>query len=275
MGARNLVAVRRLLVREEQLGGRDLGSQTAILASRLHGERRSGRGCVRGALHLHYCRLVSAVPSNVCMQILPCAALRDVPSGSEPAIELLPLQLWPRVFAYMAEPIEYSDEKDRRLFSAASTSVRGDRNASGSINAFTGARLARVPSSVGVVSVSSIAEPLLMLLLGTLLACPKNSRMLSDALDSRRWGICRIATEPDGGSETLALPTMSPPVSGSLDLAFLSAGEDPLAAVSCCHDCVLSTLTVRDSVGSMSTSTPECRRWVYVQKLLLRQASAI
>jgi hypothetical protein len=177
-----------------------------------------------------------------------------VPSGSEPAIELLPLQLCPRVLAYMAEPIEYSDEKDRRLLSAASTSGRGGRHTSGSISAFTGARLARVPSSVGVVSVSSIAEPLWMLLLAVPLAWPKKSKRLSDAFDVRRAGICRIACEPDGGSETLALPTMSPSVSGSLDLAFLSAGDDPLAAVSCCHDCVLSALTVRDSAGSMSMS---------------------
>jgi hypothetical protein len=179
---------------------------------------------------------------------------RDVPSGSEPAIELLPLQLWLRVLAYIAEPIEYSDEKDRRLFSAASTSVgRGDRNASGSISAFTGARLAREPSSVGVVSVSSMADPL-MLLLGVCLAWPKRSKMLSDALDGRREGIWRIATDPEGGSDTLTLPTRSPPVSGSLDLAFLSAADDPLAALSCFHDCVLSTLTVRDSSDSMSTS---------------------
>jgi hypothetical protein len=44
---------------------------------------------------------------------------------------------------------------------------------------------------------------------------------------------------------------MSPPVSGSLDLAFLSAGDDP--AISCCHDRVLSTLAVRVSEGSMSS----------------------
>jgi hypothetical protein len=89
-------------------------------------------------------------------------ALRDVPSDSEPATELRPLQLWPRELANMAEPIEYKDEKDRRLFSAASTSGwgRGGRHASGSMSAFTGARLARVPSSVGVVSTSSTADPL-------------------------------------------------------------------------------------------------------------------
>jgi hypothetical protein len=94
----------------------------------------------------------------------------------------------------------------------------------------------------------------LMLLLGVCLAWPKRSKMLSDAFDGRRDGIWRIAADPDEGSDTLTLPTMSPPVSGSLDLAFLSAADDPLAALSCVHDCVLSTLTVRDSIGSMSTS---------------------
>jgi hypothetical protein len=219
--------------------------------------------------------VVWSAPSNEeLQQILPCAVQGDVPSGSEPAIELLPLQLWLRVLAYMAEPIEYSDEKDSRLFSAASTSVgRGGRNASGSISAFTGARLARAPSSVGVVSVSSIADPL-MLLLRVCLACPKKSKRLSDAFDGRRAGICRIATDPEGGSDTLALPTISPPVSGSLDLAFLSAGSDPLAAESCVHDFVLSKLTVRDSAGSMSTSQSCETTLMLCQKLLLRQASA-
>jgi hypothetical protein len=183
-----------------------------------------------------------------------CAVSLHVPSDSEPASELRPLQLWPRLLAKMAEPSEYSDEKeenDRRLLSAASTSGRCGRNASGSMSAFTGARLARAPSSVGVVSVSvsSMAE-------SWLLPCPKNSRkLLSDAFDGRRGGICRIACDPDGGSETLTLPTLSAPISGSLDLAFLSAGDDPLAAMSCCHDRVLSTLTVRDSVFSMPAPT--------------------
>jgi hypothetical protein len=167
-----------------------------------------------------------------------------VPSDSEPAIELRPLQLWPRLLAKMAEPSEYKDEKDekdRRLLSIASTSGRCGRNASGSMSAFTGARLARAPSSVGVVSVSSMAEPWLL--------APKNSRkLLSDAFEGRRGGIWRIACEPDGGSDTLTLPMLSAPISGSLDLAFLSAGDDPLAAMSCCHDRVLSTLTARDSV---------------------------
>jgi hypothetical protein len=77
--------------------------------------------------------------------------------------------------------------------------------------------------------------------------------LLSDAFDGRREGMCRIiACDPDNGNDTLALPTFSPPVSGSLDLAFLSAGDDPLAAMSCFHDRVLSALTVRDSVCSMS-----------------------
>jgi hypothetical protein len=116
-------------------------------------------------------------------------------------------------------------------------------------------------------STSSIAEPLLMFL-----ACPKNSKMLSDAFEGRRDGICRIACDPDGGSDTLVLPTFSPPVSGSLDLAFLPA-DDPLAAVSCCHDRVLSALTVRDSVCSMMAL--QCYApTLYAQELLLRQASA-
>jgi hypothetical protein len=42
------------------------------------------------------------------------------PSGSLPTIELRPLQEWPRVLAYMAEPMLYKDEKERRL--SASTS---------------------------------------------------------------------------------------------------------------------------------------------------------
>lgn len=42
------------------------------------------------------------------------------PSGSLPTTELRPLQEWPRVLAYMAEPMLYKDEKERRL--SASTS---------------------------------------------------------------------------------------------------------------------------------------------------------
>lgn len=40
--------------------------------------------------------------------------VQDVPSDSEPATELRPLQLCPRVLAKMADPIEYSDEKESR-----------------------------------------------------------------------------------------------------------------------------------------------------------------
>lgn len=181
-----------------------------------------------------------------------------MPSGSEPARELLPLQLWPRVLAYSAEPIEYSDEKDRRLFSAASTSVRGGRNTSGSISAFTGTRLPRVPSSVGVVvvSVSSMADPVLLLLARA--AWLKKSRKLcADAWDGLREGICLMAVDPAGGIDTLARDTTPPSVSGSLDLAFRSAIDTPPpAAVSCFHDRVLSALTERDSDGSIASMDP-------------------
>lgn len=153
----------------------------------------------------------------------------------------------------MADPIEYSDEKDSRLFSAASTSERGARKASGNIK-FTGAwaRL-RVASSVGVVSTSSMADPLLDR------ACPKSSRKPPvDACDGLRAGSWRIAVAPDGGMDTLTLDTLpTSVVSGSLALALRSAG-DPLAVVSCCHDRVLSTLTVRESECSMSFEPRAC-----------------
>ena len=42
-------------------------------------------------------------------------------SGSLPTTELRPLHEWPLVLAYMAEPMLYRDEKERRL-SADSTS---------------------------------------------------------------------------------------------------------------------------------------------------------
>jgi hypothetical protein len=101
--------------------------------------------------------------------------------------------------------------------------------------------------------------------------------LLSDAREGRREGsegICRIAFAPDGGCDTLARPTASKPASGSLDRAFLSAADDPLAVVSCCHDRALSALTVRDSVCSMATALV-CVRLLFVQKLLLWQASAL
>lgn len=142
---------------------------------------------------------------------------------------------------------ETTEEMDSRLDSAGSTSDRGSRNESGSSRGFTGTRAERVLSSVGVRSSSSIiAEPFL--------ALPKNSkRLVSDARDSLREGIWRIAVEPSGGMDTLARSTTSPPVSGSLDLAFrdLPAAVAPLADESCCHDCALSALTVRDRDGSM------------------------
>jgi len=76
--------------------------------------------------------------------------------------------------------------------------------------------------------------------------------MLSDAFE-----VLRI--KPDGGSDTLALETVSPPVS-VLDGAFLEAGEDPLAVESCCHDRVLSVLTERDSDFSMAVYPGLCAR---------------
>lgn len=158
---------------------------------------------------------------------------------------------------------------DSRLDSAGSTSDRGSRNESGSSRGFTGASPARVLSSVGVMSASSMmAEPFL--------AWPKYSkRLLSDARDGLRAGIWRMAVEPPSGDmDTLARSTCSPPVSGSLDLAFLPAAVAPLADESCCHDCVLSTLTVRDSEGSMDGVSP-ARRRDYPGDLLLRQANAL
>jgi hypothetical protein len=64
-----MLGVARLLVGEEQLGGRDLGPQGAVLARRLYRERRRGRGGVRGAVHfdcsscqsLHLCTERQAV----------------------------------------------------------------------------------------------------------------------------------------------------------------------------------------------------------------------
>lgn len=55
-----------------------------------------------------------------------------------------------------------------------------------------------------------------------------------------------MALEPDGGMDTLARSTMARPVSGSLPRLFLPTAVAPLADESCCHDCALSELTVRD-----------------------------
>lgn len=199
---------------------------------------------------------------------MPCA---NVPSGSKPTTELRPLQLWPRLLANIAEPIEYKDEKDNRLDSAPSTSDRGSRNASGSNWRFTWPSPPRLPSSVGVASDSSIAEPLL--------ALPKYSkRLLSDALDVRREGICRIALEPSGcsgGSDTLVRSTLPPPVSGSLERAFLLAAVALLAVESCCHECVLSALAVRDNVGSMTRLNPAPGGVYAVQMLSFFQEAAV
>lgn len=110
-----------------------------------------------------------------------------------------------------------------------------------------------MPSSVGVASASSIADPFR--------AAPKYSkRLLSDALDGRREGSCRIAVDPSGGIDTLARSTWPPPVSGSLDLAFLPAIDAPFADVSCCHAWVLSALTVRDSDDCSMSGLKPARR---------------
>lgn len=63
-----------------------------------------------------------------------------------------------------------------------------------------------------------------------------------------------MAVAARGGTDTLARSTFPPPVSGSLDLAFLPTADAPFAEVRCCHDCALSELVVRDSGGSMSLS---------------------
>jgi hypothetical protein len=165
----------------------------------------------------------------------------DVPSDSEPATELLPLQLYPLEL----EIADTKDDIDSRLESVAAepTSDRGCRNESGSSKGLTGA-LATLPS-VGVASDSSTADPDQ--------AWPKYSkRPLSDAFEGRREGrLCRIAFALSGGTDTLALDTLFPPVSGSLDRAFLPAADVPLAVVRFCHDRVLSVLTVRESGRSM------------------------
>lgn len=152
------------------------------------------------------------------------------PSGSEPATELLPLQLYPR-----CDRADTKDEMDSRLDSvgAAAAACVPCRNESGSSWGLTGAlaRLAREFSSVDEPSVSSMAEPDQ--------AFPRYSKkLLSDALDARRPGrLCRIAFALSGGTDTLARPTVAAPVSGSLDLAFLLPVADaPLAVASCCHD---------------------------------------
>lgn len=175
-----------------------------------------------------------------------------VPSGSEPATELFPLQLYPRL-----EMAETNEDMDSRFDSVAAVpaSDRGCRKESGSSRGLTGAlaRLPRVLSSVGVASESSRAEPDQ--------ACPKYSKMLlSDALDGRRAGrLCRIAAAPSEGTDTLGRSTLRPPVSGSLDLAFWPPADAPLALESCRHDRVLSELAVRDSGCSMLLGTP-CTR---------------
>lgn len=75
--------------------------------------------------------------------------------------------------------------------------------------------------------------------------------LLSEALEGRREGIWRRALV-GGGMETLARSTTAPPISGSLDLALRAPAGMSLAAESCCHDCVFSALTVRDSESSMA-----------------------
>jgi hypothetical protein len=136
-----------------------------------------------------------------------------VPSGSEPATEVFPLQLYPRL--EMADTKEDIDNRFDSVAAAVPTSDRGCRKESGSSRGFTGAlaRLPRVLSSVGVASESSTAEPDQ--------ACPKYSkRLLSDALEGRRAGrLCRIAAAPCAGTDTLGRSTLLPPVSGSLHLA--------------------------------------------------------
>jgi len=76
---------------------------------------------------------VAVVPVPVPLPLplpLPCGAASAIfavrsrrESGSLPTTELRPLHECPRVLAYMAEPMLYSEEKDSR-FSALSTSDR-------------------------------------------------------------------------------------------------------------------------------------------------------
>jgi hypothetical protein len=226
-GARVLV-VGCLLLRKEQLRRRDFRPKTPILARCGDGERGSRCRCPGWVLHLYY---VESVDQCLHVKKDPCSKSRyDVPSGSEPATELFPLQLYPLEF----EIADTKDDIDSRLESVAAetTSGRGSRNESGSSRGFTGALaiFPRIPSSVGVASESSTADPDQ--------AWPKYSkRLLSDAFEGRREGrLCRMAFAPSGGTDTLARSTLSPPVSGSLDLAFLPAADAPLAVVRCCHD---------------------------------------
>ena len=140
------------------------------------------------------------------------------PSDSLPTTELCPLREWPRVLAYMAEPMLYSDENESRF--SASTS---DLDLASEIE--DGLR----DAARGVTSTSSsIAEPLTLFR-------PKKSMRHSEALDGRR------AVSPTGRiGASAAVPSddnltsmLSPPATGSLALAFL-----PLEG---CHDDVPTT----------------------------------
>jgi hypothetical protein len=168
-----------------------------------------------------------------------------------------------RVLAgYMADPIEYSEEKDMR-FELESTSA-SDRVGRCPDRAVSSARAAAL-------SGSSRALPFF--------AAPRESvKPLSDALDRRRRGNC-LGTdlEAGGGMETLDRSTLPTPVSGPEDRAFLLVVE-PSPAVRRCgvRARVLSELTVRDSCSMLLNGAGGLRSRVgCVQKCFFRQAIVV
>lgn len=153
----------RLVVMEEQLCGRGLCAEAAMLTRGSDGE---GRGCRRGAVgvvHSHYAESVSGPNRRACHEEKKLRYVRPgrmtyVPSGSEPATELLPLQLYPRF-----DRADTKEDMESRLDdSAGGAPATACRDESGSNWAWMGAlaRLARECSSVDVgASPSSMAEP--------------------------------------------------------------------------------------------------------------------
>lgn len=88
-----LIVVCWLIGGEEHLRRRRLGAETAILARRGDGERR---GCRRGAVRVLHSHCAESACERMHVHVkrmeVHCRT-HDVPSASEPATELLPLQL--------------------------------------------------------------------------------------------------------------------------------------------------------------------------------------
>jgi hypothetical protein len=140
-------------------------------------------------------------------------------SCSEPVAELGPLAGTPRARSTMAEPIEYRDEKDKRLDSVSESGGLDSRSvASGSMSGGVVVWLPFLPCTVGVVSFAVFSS----------LTGSDFDDWLGDvAMDGFRGGTaeeyrCVMATDAGGGREIVARSTLPALViSGSDERLFL------------------------------------------------------